>query len=124
MSDNETCHAGVPYAKFEGMAFDTRPCFKRDRDEPMRPGCELCQFPTPEELDAAEKEMAERFARTGAARMAIVEHLGGPWKRGTKSASGEIPCPTCGGKLRFSRSGYNGHIHAACSTENCCAWME
>ena len=26
--------------------------------------------------------------------------------------------------LQFSRSGYNGHIHAKCSTDKCVAWME
>lgn len=56
---------------------------------------------------------------------AIVDHLGGPWKRGTASASGEIKCPVCeDGTLRFTRSGYNGCIHASCSTEDCVRWME
>jgi len=35
------------------------------------------------------------------------------------------PCPGCGeGTVRWVRSSYNGHIHAACTTVNCFAVME
>lgn len=41
------------------------------------------------------------------------------------AGAGEMPCPVCGGgKLRYQRSTYNGHIHATCSTVNCVRWME
>ena len=41
------------------------------------------------------------------------------------SGAGEMKCPVCNtGKLRYSRAGYNGHVHAACTTENCVRWME
>lgn len=41
------------------------------------------------------------------------------------SGSGEMACPVCKtGRLRYSRSGYNGHVHASCSTEGCVRWME
>lgn len=81
---------------------------------------------TAEELAALEAEMNRRFELIGEARRAIVAHCGGPWKRGTPGASGEIDCPACGTEksLRFSRAGYNGHIHAACTTEDCVRWME
>jgi hypothetical protein len=60
-----------------------------------------------------------------AARKAIVEHLGGPWKRGMAGAAGNIPCPVCNaGRLHFTRAGYNGHVHAHCTTGGCVAWME
>ena len=36
-----------------------------------------------------------------------------------------IPCPMeCGGRLYYSVSGYNGHMHAKCDTEGCVSWME
>lgn len=39
--------------------------------------------------------------------------------------SGQMPCPVCSkGNLKYSRSGYNGHVHARCSTSGCVAWME
>lgn len=71
-------------------------------------------------------EVLELLAKAGKARAAIVEHLGGPWKKGTPSAVGKIDCPVCGGKetLAFRRAGYNGHIHAQCSTDGCVSWME
>jgi hypothetical protein len=38
---------------------------------------------------------------------------------------GAMDCPICGtGKLKYSRSGYNGHVLARCSTDNCVAWIE
>jgi hypothetical protein len=41
------------------------------------------------------------------------------------SGAGEMPCPVCKtGRLRYSRSAYNGHVHAACSTDTCVRWME
>lgn len=41
------------------------------------------------------------------------------------SGAGVMACPVCKtGKLRYSRAGYNGHVHGACSTENCVRWME
>jgi len=36
-----------------------------------------------------------------------------------------FPCPGCGeGTVRWVRSSYNGHVHAACTTVNCFAVME
>lgn len=123
MSEHTTCEKGVAYDDFKGLSFDQRPCFERDGVAP--PGCALAEFQTPAEREERRKEIAARFANIGTARQAIVEHLGGPWKRGTAGASGTIKCPVCpNGTLRFSRAGYNGHIHAACSTEGCVRWME
>lgn len=41
------------------------------------------------------------------------------------TGAGEMDCPICKtGKLRYSRSSYNGHVHAACSSDGCVRWME
>lgn len=41
------------------------------------------------------------------------------------SGHGEMPCPVCKtGTLRYSRSYYNGHVHAACTVKECVGWME
>jgi len=41
------------------------------------------------------------------------------------SGRGSMACPVCKtGNLRYSRAAYNGHVHAACSTEGCVRWME
>ncbi len=124
MSEHDTCEAGVRYDRITGLKFEARPCFEKDGVAP--PGCELAVFMNAEERAARERELNERFAKIGMARQAIVAHLGGPWKRGTAGASGTIDCPACGvaQSLRFSRAGYNGHIHAGCNTEGCVRWME
>lgn len=79
-------------------------------------------------------------------RDAIVDDLGKRRKSGDKSVipmdpedshrwyhpqknffagDGVIDCPTmCGGKVKYSRSPYNGHVSARCSTAGCVAWME
>lgn len=125
MSDHKTCEAGVSYDSFKGLLFEKRPCFCKNGQSPNA-GCSLMEMPTAEELAAEEAEWQKRFEKTGKAREAIVKSLGGPWKRNTPGAAGNIDCPVCGGKesLRFTRSGYNGHIHAACKTAGCVSWME
>ena len=41
------------------------------------------------------------------------------------SGAGSMDCPVCKtGKLRYSRAGYNGHVHAGGTTEGCVRWME
>lgn len=40
------------------------------------------------------------------------------------SGRGEIDCPSCGGKLRYSVAAVNGHMWGACSTPECVRWME
>jgi hypothetical protein len=124
MSDHDTCEVGIAYDTFKGLKFEQRPCFMRNGVCPG--GCDKAVFPTPEEIAAEDAEFMARFAKVAEARIAIVESLGGPWKRGTPGASGTIDCPACKGvkTLRFSRAGYNGHIHAACSTDDCVRWME
>lgn len=124
MSDNESCRAGVEYASLKGIPFDKRPCFAV-RGCAANPGCDLVELPTAEELAAQDDEMNRRCEMLGVARKAIVENAGGPWEKGMPGTSGELPCPCCkSGTLRYSRAGYNGHIHAACTTEGCARWME
>jgi hypothetical protein len=123
---NECCAAGVNYQQLAGPGdgwFKRLPCDTRWAGPEAKP-CEKRQAPTPEEVEADEKWVRELMERVGKIRDAIVAHLGGPWRRGTPGASGSIPCPCCGGTVRFSRSGYNGHVHAACSNEDCARWME
>lgn len=125
MSQHDTCEAGVLYETLKGLPFDSRPCFRKG-DEPIRCGCDLVQFPTAEEIEAEEAEMRLRMEKTMKARQAIVESLGGPWKKGMPGHSGCIDCPACSKSdcLRFSRSARNGHIHASCLTDGCVRWME
>lgn len=124
MYKKDACEAGVTFASLPNHGtrefHNSCPCFG------PHGGCNLAEYPTAEEMAADDAEMEKRIESLGKARMAIVESLGGPWKRGTPGASGSIDCPVCGGQktLRFSRAGVNGHIHAGCQTENCVRWME
>lgn len=124
MYEKDKCGAGVRFDSLPHFGtrefHDTCPCFG------PQGACEHAIYPTAEELAAAEAELNKRWENIIKARSAIVESLGGPWKRGTPGASGTIDCPVCSGRktLQFSRAGYNGHIHAACSTEGCVKWME
>ena len=133
---NDRCEAGVNYRELAGPgeAFALRlPChgpeyrLARSRSLPRADvvaTCEKRRVPTKEEIEADEKESKERMDRLMKIRSAIVAHLGGPWKKGTAGSSGSISCPCCSGTVRFTRAGYNGHIHAACLTPGCASWME
>src|SRR5690348_9772786 len=107
MSDHDTCAAGVPYDKFKGLKFDQRPCFCRNGKAPG--GCDLAVFPTPEEIARRDAETQKQIIAVGTARQAIVAHIGGPWKPGSKTSMGFIDCPVCKGlqTLHYTRAGYN-----------------
>lgn len=131
MSDHKTCEAGVAYDTVEGHGqpggFDKMPCLWRRGKGAAQPcSCPKAVYPTDAEIAADEAESNRRFENINTARQAIVAHLGGPWKRGTPGSTGVIDCPVCKavGSLRFSRAGYNGHIHAGCMTTDCVRWME
>ena len=123
---NETCAAGVKYDDVIDMTTTPRslPCI--DRYNPGKVTCDKRQIPTAEEVAADEADMRLRMEGVNKARAAIVAHLGGPWKKGMGGSSGSIDCPVCvqPNALRFSRAGYNGHIHASCTTKDCVSWME
>lgn len=124
MHETNVCDVGIRFDSLPNHGtkefMDTCPCFGPSS------GCASAQYPTDEELEQQQKDMDARLAKIMLARITIVEHLGGPWKRGLAGASGLIDCPACGEQqtLKFSRSGYNGHIHAACITDGCVRWME
>jgi hypothetical protein len=123
---NEVCAAGVKYADVTDKTTTPHslPCI--GRYNPGGAKCEKCQLPSPGEIEAEEAAMKKRVEGIGKARTAIVAACGGPWKRGVKGSTGVIDCPVCGSakSLRFSRSGYNGHVGARCMTTDCVSWME
>ncbi len=118
----------IPYTSrgIQYTATVSLPCFPAgDSLNLANATCEKCVFPTAEELAAEEAELKKGMEEMMKVRAAIVAHLGGPWKKGMKGNAGSIDCPVCvKGCVNFSRAGYNGHIHAKCSTPECVAWME
>ena len=117
---HKTCEKGIDYDSFPIIQGKGRlmPCVQNDRNEGCAP-CELAEYPTPEEIAERDKRDREYMQRVGKIREAIVTATEG--KRGVR---GRIPCPCCDGQVGFSVSGYNGHIHARCSTPGCASWME
>jgi len=57
------------------------------------------------------------------ARKAITDEEG--TKKPELDTRGFMECPICKkGRLCYSISSYNGHIHACCDTGTCVSWME
>jgi hypothetical protein len=83
--------------------------------------CPHYREPTAEEIAEDQRETDAAVSRMMKASKVISEvkreHAGKSWY-GVKT------CPVCGGRLHMSHSGYNGHVHGKCETENCLNWME
>lgn len=127
-SNHPTCKAGIAYESFKGQpgGIANWPCF-RSSDNPKPCTCPHAAFPTPKGIAAEDAEFEARCHLIEIARKAIVKHLGGPWRKThPRGGAGTIDCPVCGTAkaLAFTRSGYNGHIHAGCSTPGCVRWVE
>lgn len=121
---HEDCEAGIPFASFDGVKFDQRPCFLDKKTGESHPGslpCPHLRRPTPEEITAHEGWVSERFGKLGKVMMGIK-----PWRDAHKgkSAAEVVDCPACGGRLHLSISSYNGHVHGRCETADCVSWME
>lgn len=70
-----------------------------------------------------EKEYKSMFEKVLEARKAITDKHGGGKPK--VQIVDEMGCPICGdGKLRYSISSVNGHIHGRCNAPNCVSWME
>jgi hypothetical protein len=47
-----------------------------------------------------------------------------PWQTSVAGQSGTVPCPKCGGTIRWARAPSNGHMRAACDTPDCFAVIQ
>lgn len=77
--------------------------------------CEMKVTPTVEEVEAEEREREESIAHT----MTVMASI----PPGGKGSRGEVPCPKCGGTVRWMRSSYNGHLSGACPA-GCVTFMQ
>lgn len=123
---HNTCAVGVKYDDVQDKSTSpySLPCL--GSCNPGGATCDKRELPTPEEVEASAAEIKKRFASISKARGAIVVACDGPWKKGMGGQSGTMTCPVCEqhASLDYSRSGYNGHIHATCRTPGCVSWME
>lgn len=117
---NKTCKAGVDYGEVR-IAGCALPCLHRGSDARPMAECARYEEVTDDDFAALRAEIDVALERHRKAAPAIMEirkaHKG-------KSARGVIECPCCEGKLHWSISGYNGHMHGRCTTEGCLNWME
>lgn len=110
------CQAGVNFHDFP-RPMDKMPCIGKNAE--ARALCPQYSGWTDDEIAAREKSRHDSFERIIKTRAAIVESI-----KETGLRAGVISCPCCAeGKVRYTRAN-NGHIHAACSTEECVRWME
>jgi hypothetical protein len=131
---NDDCEIGVKYDEVrppKDQKVFSMPCW----GEGNQSLCPKYSGYTLEEL-AAQAEQRRRSAENMiVARSAIViaaneagfvKSDGGDRGNRGNSVRGTIDCPVCKAAqaLHFSRSSYNGHIHAKCKTPECVAWME
>ena len=82
-------------------------------------GCQQREYYTAAEIEEHERDVHDSFDRSEKAVKAIRD-----FAKGRKGINGEIECPNCKGKLKFSIASYNGHIHARCSTDDCVSFMQ
>ena len=148
LDDNKCCAAGVNYRRAFGRqdgVYLRLPCFqfrtlpadgrgtyikagaptKREefdrRGEVMIP-CDKYREPTEDECQAERQESDAAISRTMTVMKAIAK-----WRTIPKPLNDRrevIVCPICDGQLHLFQSGYTGHCHGKCETEECVAWME
>lgn len=78
-------------------------------------------LPSPEEVEANRDTHQEHLITAMAAARAASKMAGLGKGRG---GHGEIECPYCKGRLRFSVAGMNGHIWGEGDLETCVRWMQ
>lgn len=116
------CKAGIDVRSFtEKEAWLKRiPCC--EFNENVTP-CDKCEFPTYEELDEDLSELRKAMDKVIAMheKGGVIESL----KKKYPDGGGEVvECPDCSGRLHISISGFNGHAHGKCETDNCFNFME
>lgn len=113
-----TCSVGVKYESF--TRDKSLPCLLKAPLHTEQHVCDKYLAPTPEQMEAEDRAHEKMFADVTKARAAIMVHA-----QNKRGVAGKLPCPVCTtGELRYSISGYNGHVHAGCTTKACVGWME
>jgi hypothetical protein len=133
-SQNECCKAGIKYADIGGP-IDGRalrlPCLSPDTFQKRRmelgytlAECSRLQRVTREEAEKEAQHVIGRGDRTMKAMDAAYQDAKAKGFRKGSGGTGLIPCPICGGNLRYSVASYNGHMHGKCEADGCVAWMQ
>lgn len=123
---NKTCKKGVCYDSLAGDSpgiLRRLPCLA---DNTTEIECPHRALPTREELEQFDREMQERVAFMNVAYSSCVKDAlaNGFDPKAGDGAQGTIECPKCHKTLRYTISGYNGHLWGVCLTPGCLRWME
>lgn len=119
------CKAGVdPIYSFAGGErfgwVKKVPCLRPNEADAI---CPASDFPTKEEAEREEvmlKAAMDKFVKNvTVVRPAIIAQ-----HKETGKWSGEIECPECSKRLRWTIAKSNNHVHAACETEGSISWIE
>lgn len=130
---NPRCAADVHYIELAGPGprgdntgyghrLPCNPAWEHDPKHGERVTCERYAPLTDEEWAAKEAKREAAFDRARKAGP-LFDRI----RRENKGRSnrGSDPCPACGnGTIMWSIAGYNGHIHARCSTAGCISFMQ
>lgn len=122
---NDTCRAGVQYDDFKNRKVSQGlPCFRDEKLGQCEGVCSKREWYTEEEVAAQVKAHEEHIKVMFVVIPALKEDAK---KKGFKKGNGgasSIECPNCRGTVSYRVSGYNGHMHASCSTDSCVHFME
>ena len=114
---NAACKAGVNYDAIKDVS--SIPYRWICTDPQSTVPCDLCVRRTPEEIRERKEYLLDRLKHMDAAFAKIR-----PFRQRGKTTTGVIECPKCKGRLHYSISGYNGHIHGKCETDGCLSWIQ
>ena len=119
MHKKDACDAGV--------AFNTLPkgplcpCFSDERsDDKRKESCPKYEPRTAEEIAAREADIRKAVERITKSNPWVCEMKKKFRGKGVQAGV----CPICSASIQFSVSGYNGHMHCACSTKDCLNFIE
>ena len=124
---NKVCKAGVNLRELVGgpdLGWALLiPCI--DGDQKTRTVyCDKRKCPSREEAESLIENREAKFRATMTVVSLAHEHAKAAGLGRGNGGRGEMPCPLgCGGRLRYSVAGVNGHMHAACEN-GCTSWME
>lgn len=129
-SVRETCKAGVNYRQLVGgpdLGWALRlPCLARRTTDLTveRVPCDQRSVCTQAEAEQKANRHLERMERLARALAAAKDDARINGFKNGRGGAGEIACPICDGRLRYSVAGVNGHMWARCDTAGCVSWME
>lgn len=120
---NDTCKAGINYRDLAGeprKGCMTRiPCFTSSYTEKTEQVACAKFSQITEEMRKKDKEESNKMFKLMMQTIALIKDK----HKDEKGLVGSIECPKCKGRLTYTISDYNGHIHAACENK-CVGFMQ